>query len=244
VGRKMTKPFDAGGWFPINNAVFDVIMPRISYAGWKVLCVAIRQTWGWVADPGSDTKQRRQSDQISYSQFKEKAGIGSYATVAKALRECLDEGYLLRKQVGVSKGIGKPIYTYSLNKGYELPTTETVAAIATETVAAIATETVVTKQREQSKQSDGVAPSSEQTKSYTLLVAFGVREREARQLSDCDLDQVQGWIEHAKTLPLDNPPGFVIRQLQAGEPAPAGKRAPGGDFSKYVDGRFGHLIQH
>ena len=49
---KTIKPFDAGSWFPIHNAVFDVIMPRLSPNGCKVLCVAIRQTWnlrGWLA---------------------------------------------------------------------------------------------------------------------------------------------------------------------------------------------------
>lgn len=49
---KKIKPFDAGSWFPIHNAVFDVIMPRLSPDGWKVLCVAIRQTWDlspWLA---------------------------------------------------------------------------------------------------------------------------------------------------------------------------------------------------
>ena len=62
------KPFDAGGWFPIHNHVFDVIMPSLSPNGCKVLCVAIRQTWGWRAegDPsgleGHGHREREQED--------------------------------------------------------------------------------------------------------------------------------------------------------------------------------------
>ncbi|MEA3376950.1 MAG: hypothetical protein U9R72_12220, partial [Chloroflexota bacterium] len=155
---KKIKPFDAGSWFPIHNAVFDVVMPRLSPNGWKVLCVAIRQTWGWVAD-GKDPQERKRADRISYSQFREKAGIGSYSTVARALEECLEAGYLERHKVAEHPGTGKPIFTYELNTDYELEVenattetvvegaaTETVVEATTETVVDPATETVVTKQ--------------------------------------------------------------------------------------------------
>ena len=112
------KPFDAGGWFPIHNAVFDVIMPRLSPNGWKILCVAIRQTWGWVADSDGDPRDRREWDRVSYSQFKAKSGIKNRSTVARALKECLDSGYLLRHQVGVERGM--PAYAYALNRDFEV----------------------------------------------------------------------------------------------------------------------------
>jgi len=114
------KPFDAGGWFPIHNAVFDVIMPELSPNAWKVLCVAIRQTWGWMADTNGDPKERRKSDEISYSQFQEKTGIGGRSTLSRAIQECLDKRYLLRVQVGKHPGTGKAIYAYSLNTEYEI----------------------------------------------------------------------------------------------------------------------------
>ena len=46
---RVIRPFDGGGWFSVHNAVFDVIMPRLSPTAWRVLCVVLRQTWGWVA---------------------------------------------------------------------------------------------------------------------------------------------------------------------------------------------------
>ena len=112
------KPFDAGGWFPIHNAVFDVIMPRLSPNGWKILCVAIRQTWGWVADSDGDPRNRREWDRVSYSQFNAKSGIKSRSTVARALKECLESGYLLRHQVGMERGM--PAYAYALNRDFEV----------------------------------------------------------------------------------------------------------------------------
>ena len=112
------RPFDAGGWFPIHNAVFDVIMPLLSPNGWKILCVAIRQTWGWVADSDGDPRHRREWDRVSYSQFTAKSGIKSRSTVSRALKECLDSGYLLRHQVGTERGM--PAYVYALNREFEI----------------------------------------------------------------------------------------------------------------------------
>jgi hypothetical protein len=124
-----TKPFAHSGFFSIHNAVFDVIMPQLSPNGFKVLCVAIRQTFGWVANPGGDPQERKEWDRISYSQFQEKTGIGSRATISRALSECVDGGYLLRRQAGTERG--KPVYTYSLNTEYELPTGTEIEPVAT-----------------------------------------------------------------------------------------------------------------
>ncbi len=62
-------------------------MPTLSGNGWKVMCVAMRQTWGWI-DPSSPTG-RKQSDRISYSQFMAKTGIKGRSNLARALREGL-----------------------------------------------------------------------------------------------------------------------------------------------------------
>ena len=151
------RPFDAGGWFPIHNYVFDMIMPNLSPNGWKILCVAIRQTWGWRAEGDPSGLVRREWDRISYSQFRKKAGIASDATVRRALQECIQTGYIVRRQVGTHQGTGKPLYTYALNRDYEATTeiveeaaaTVSVAAATTETVAAATTVSVDTKQRKQ-----------------------------------------------------------------------------------------------
>ena len=131
-------PFNAGYWFPIPNAVFDVIMPRLSSAAFKVLCVIIRQTWGWVADSDGDGRKRKRWDTISYSQLLAKTGLRSYESVARALRECLGSGYIIRRQAGRHKGTGKPLYAYALNVDLE-----SRISTATETVVETTKEAVV-----------------------------------------------------------------------------------------------------
>ena len=247
---KTIKPFDAGGWFPIHNAVFDVIMPRLSPNGWKVLCVAIRQTWGWVAD-GKDPKQRKQSDRISYSQFKDKAGIGSYSTVARALEECLDAGYLNRHQVSEHPGTKKPIFSYELNTAYELEvesattetvvepsTTETVAGATTETVVEATTETVVTKQRKQTKQNDGGGHTKEQQQVVALLSGFGVSRAVAKRLAtQRSPEEVEGWLAYAERANgLQDPVAFVVARLRDGETSPGdGKDTERDDRRRYLE---------
>lgn len=112
------RPFDAGNWFPINNAVFDHIMPELAPNAFKVLCWIIRQTRGWQADPNGDPKERKMADRISYSQFLPHTGIKSDATLTKAIRECVERGYVLRYPVGTERG--KPAYIYALNVEYTL----------------------------------------------------------------------------------------------------------------------------
>jgi hypothetical protein len=137
----------------VHNHVLDEIMPSLSPNAWKVLCVAIRQTLGWVDD--ESPTGRKQRDVISYSQFMEKTGIGSRATLARALSECLDRQVLRRWEAGRDSRSGKPIYEYALNTDYTVSaeavplsssSTETVPLSSTETVPLSSTETVLTKE--------------------------------------------------------------------------------------------------
>ena len=111
------RPFSAGGYFPIHNYVFDVCMPALSNAGWRVLCVAIRKTWGWVDDDGP--MGRKEWDVIAYSQFLEGSGLRSRASVSKGVSECLAANYIVRRQIGRHPGTGAPVYEYALNVNYE-----------------------------------------------------------------------------------------------------------------------------
>jgi hypothetical protein len=93
--------------------VLDHIMPDLSPNGWKVLCAAMRQTLGWV-DENSETG-RKEKDCISYSQFMKMTGIKSSATLANAIKENLDKGYLLREpSQRHPQG-----FDYRLNRDYE-----------------------------------------------------------------------------------------------------------------------------
>jgi hypothetical protein len=69
-------------------------MPKVKPNTWKVICVVIRQTLGWV-DYDSPTG-RKQDDRISWTQFMEKAGISSKETLNNALQEALDLGIIKR----------------------------------------------------------------------------------------------------------------------------------------------------
>ncbi len=95
-----------------NNYILDHIMPDLSANGWKVLCVAIRQTIGWQDE--ETASGRREMEVISYSQFRQMTGIGSDQTVARAIKECVDRGYMLRVP-----GEGQEI-SYGLNMDYEI----------------------------------------------------------------------------------------------------------------------------
>jgi predicted transcriptional regulator len=113
------KLFGASGWFPIHSAVFDVIMPGLSPDAWKALCVAIRETWGqrWTVTDADDDL-RDGWGHISHSQFQEKMGDRNEATVSMALQECLEAGYLVRREIGEEQG--KPAYVYTLNWDFEV----------------------------------------------------------------------------------------------------------------------------
>lgn len=112
----IVKPFDRPDHTQVSNAVFDLIMPTLSGNAWKVLCVAIRQTWGWVDD--STASGRKEADYISYSQFQEKAGIPGRSTVSRAIAECVDAGYLIKHDATGVRGV----IAYSLNRNYVFDT--------------------------------------------------------------------------------------------------------------------------
>jgi hypothetical protein len=106
------KPFARPGFTMFNNYILDHIMPDLSANSWKVLCVAIRQTIGWQDEEAESG--RREIEVISYSQFRQMTGIGSDQTVARAIKERVDKGYMLR-----APGEGQEI-SYGLNMDYEI----------------------------------------------------------------------------------------------------------------------------
>jgi hypothetical protein len=114
MAKKLIKPFAKPGYTMVNNAILDHIMPDLSGSGWKILCVAIRQTIGWV-DEETDSG-RRESDRISYSQFMDKSGIRGRSTVSRAIQECMNKGYLLRHP----SADHDQSFDYSLNQEFEM----------------------------------------------------------------------------------------------------------------------------
>jgi len=93
----------------VRNVLFDRVMPSLSSDAWKVLCVALRQTWGGDVESG-----RAIPVHITLAQFEEKTGIKESGLIGKALRECVDAGYLLLDQSG------EPTTDFVLNREVEL----------------------------------------------------------------------------------------------------------------------------
>ena len=253
------RPFDTGGWFVIHNYVFDHCMPRLSGPGWKVLCVAMRQTWGY-RDP-EDSSKRKEWDSISFSQFRDKAHLGSYSTVNRAIQENLDAGYLVRRAVGRHPGTGKPIYAYALNRDFEVDvpdsaTTESVVAAAattgsvvaptTETVVAATTETVVTKeQKKNNKRKDVVVGEVD---GLGMLLDFGVEPVMAHRLAGrAPPERIQAWIAYARGpegASLRDPVGFLVRRLSDHAPPPTAQTAAEPDRrSRFLGGPFAEFIE-
>lgn len=112
--KKTVKPLARPGYTMFNNFIIDHFMPNLSPNGWKVLCVAIRQTIGWVDDTSGSG--RKEKDRIAYSQFLKKTGIKSSATLNTAIQENLDKGYLLRDP----SPSHAQMFDYYLNQDYEI----------------------------------------------------------------------------------------------------------------------------
>lgn len=93
----------------VRNILFDRVMPALSSDAWKVLCVALRQTWGGDVESG-----RAIPVHITLAQFEERTGIKESGVIGKALRECVDAGYLLLDQSG------EPTTDFVLNREVEL----------------------------------------------------------------------------------------------------------------------------
>ena len=108
------KPFETldAKYTRVHNYVLDEIMPRENKSTLCVLLVAIRCTVGWNKD----------TDRISISQFEKRAGM-TRNTVIRAIKTCLDRGYLLR----FSDTSGN--YFYTLNQDFEVEETEDGGAI-------------------------------------------------------------------------------------------------------------------
>lgn len=225
------KPFECPPYTMFHNHVIDVIMPRLSPNAWKVLCVAVRQTWGW-EDKDSPTG-RKQRDVISYSQFMEKTGIRSRATLARALRECLREQVLTRYVVGKDKRSGKPIYEYALNTDYTVSGANSVPLSSSKTVplggVGSGTKVEHTKEtcclKQQTKQVGGVLSDS-QREAFDLLqsIDFQPPSEARRYARERPLEQIRGWVRYARTHKLGA--GYVRLRLDAGEEPPEPVLAP------------------
>lgn len=125
-------PFKEPNYTQFSNEALDHVMRDVSANCWKIICVAVRKTYGW----------HKRADRISYSQFLDMTGIKSKSTIFKAIQEALEKGILLRRE----KGNG---FEYELNRAYvqKLYQYKNCTDGSTKTVPTIGTETVHTKEK-------------------------------------------------------------------------------------------------
>jgi hypothetical protein len=211
VARPFANPYvTLAQYTRVNNHVFERILPNLSGNGLKILLVVLRQTWGY-ADPGSPSGRRR-FDQISYSQFREKSGIKSDATVRRALQECLDAGCLLRKCVGADRRSGKPLYAYALNNALEVSASESKAPSPSDSKGLGSTEIKET-QRKKEKDDGGDTP-----RKLALLTDFAMNlDQEVRALAArYSLPQIAHAISRARQHGQRNPQGLLRHWMRTG----------------------------
>jgi hypothetical protein len=84
------------GTTPFPNVLLDTVRPRLKGSEWNLLCVIVRQTYGWSEGQG----RRKQSDWLTHQQIKRRTGLAS-ASICRAI-ETLVKGNLIvvRDNVG------------------------------------------------------------------------------------------------------------------------------------------------
>lgn len=112
------KPFEEQGHYVgVHDAVFDTLMPMCPPNSFKVLCFILRKTKGW----------SKETEAISYEALQKGTGISSRSTLSGSIK------WLRRNNlIVVDDGGGSTVARYSLNRGFSLPSTETVPPSSTE----------------------------------------------------------------------------------------------------------------
>lgn len=89
------------GTTPFPNFLLDRVMPRLTDTEWRLICVVVRQTYGWSLGGGT----RKSSDWLSHFQLKQRTGRQS-AAISQAIDTLVRAGLLAVRDVK-----GRPMYT-------------------------------------------------------------------------------------------------------------------------------------
>ena len=256
------RPFESieDEYTKIHNFVLDVCMRELSHTAWKVLCVAMRKTLGYV-NPAT-ASGRKEWDRISFSQFREMSGIKSNATISRAIQELLDAGYMLRFEAGEHPGTRKPVYKYGLNQEYEIDwprraSTDSVLADADPEIASSKNELAASSKNElgaSSKFEHTKEKETNQRKGWVdglqMLLDFGVNPSEAHKLADCcAVERIAAWIRYIEGPAgerITDPAAFLVSRLRTDEwpPAPKAGRTKDKDRrAQYLGGEYADYIE-
>jgi phage replication O-like protein O len=97
--RPVRRP-NAGGTTPFPNQLLDGAMPHLTDTEWRVLCVVVRQTFGW----------QKRSDWLSHAQLKRRTGRQS-AAISRAIDRLVRAGLLT-----VTDRFGRPLGTSEMRR--------------------------------------------------------------------------------------------------------------------------------
>jgi len=80
---------------PFPNVLLDTVMPLLKDTEWRILCVIVRQTLGWLVETGEDRqeKTRKARDWLTHSQLKQRTGRNSEA-ICKAVDSLVRRGLI------------------------------------------------------------------------------------------------------------------------------------------------------
>ena len=80
---------------PFPNVLLDTVMPLLKDTEWRILCVIVRPTLGWLVETGDDRngRGRKARDWLTHSQLKQRTGRNSEA-VSKAVDSLVRRGLL------------------------------------------------------------------------------------------------------------------------------------------------------
>lgn len=185
----------------VKNMIFDRVMPTLSPSGWKVLCVAIRHTWGG-NDPGA-SHEAPEALHLGSEDFKARTGIEDFDALVAAIEECVDAGYLVRQQLGKKARSGQPVFAFALNTEFEMVDVEAAPLSSLET-------------RAEQAEKDRAFPSPESESAFQALVDFA-REMETDPdvtllgeiVAESDAAAVLAWIETGREMThLEKPARF------------------------------------
>ena len=91
-----------------------------------------------------------------------------------------------------------------------------------------------------------VVLTEEQEVILDMLMTLGVLKSTAKELVEaCNLNWVEAWVHYAKKAKgLNDPAAFVVSKLQSGEEPPRKRDEAERNRHRYIEGKYGHLIEH
>jgi Bacteriophage replication protein O len=89
MNNNRTPHSQLSGTTPFPNFLLDRVMPRLTDTEWRVLCVVVRQTFGWRDADGN----RKKADWLSHFQLKRKTSRAS-AAISRAIDVLVRSGLI------------------------------------------------------------------------------------------------------------------------------------------------------